>query len=126
LSLEILADKFQDLAAPLLQKLGIHWETTFKRKIPAALDLYANTCQAHQEYIQSLIKAGMRERTALSSIIGILEEQDKARINGLNNMVDSLKSDIRTSQREANRDFMVAIQRKLKPEYEACSRDRGT
>ncbi|KAI0481588.1 hypothetical protein F4859DRAFT_512731 [Xylaria cf. heliscus] len=115
----------EDLAAPLLQKLGKDWEITFTKKIPEAVDQHAKTCQVHQEYIQGLIKSRLDERAVFNDIIGMLQDQDKARINGLTNKIKLLISDITASQRDANRDFTPAIQKKLTPKYKHCAMDKG-
>lgn len=77
------------------------------------------------EYVQGLIRSRMRQRDAFNSLIGLLQDQDRARCDGLANKIDSLKSDITKSQREANRDFTSAVQKKLKPKYQECSLDKG-
>ncbi|KAI1752357.1 hypothetical protein F4782DRAFT_530612 [Xylaria castorea] len=115
----------EDLATPFIQKIGNDWETTFTKKIPKTLDLHAKTCQVHQEHIQGLIKSRLQERVAFKDIIDMLQDQDIARSNGLNNKITSLISDIRTSQRDANRDFTPAIQKWLMPTYTKCSQDKG-
>ncbi|KAI0448945.1 hypothetical protein F5B21DRAFT_509652 [Xylaria acuta] len=115
----------EDLAAPLLQKLVNDWETTFTKKIPEALKLHAKTCRVHQEYIQSLINSRLQQKVAFNGIIGMLQDQDKARSNGLTDKINSLISGIMTSQREANRDFTSGIMTKLKPRYKECSKDKG-
>ncbi|KAI0542308.1 hypothetical protein GGR58DRAFT_497292 [Xylaria digitata] len=115
----------EELAAPLLQQFSSHWETAFSKTIPEALDAHAKTCQAHQEYIQGLIKSRLQERVALKGTIGMLQDQDKARVSGLANKVRSFDRDITTSQREANREFAPAIQQKLKGVYHRCAMDEG-
>ncbi|TGJ81074.1 hypothetical protein E0Z10_g7676 [Xylaria hypoxylon] len=113
------------LAAPLFQKLSNHWETTFSKKIPEALDAHVKTCQGHQEYIQGLIKSRLQEKVALGDIIGMLQDQDKARVNGFTNKIRSFNPDITTTQREANREFASTIQKNLKPVYKRCAMDKG-
>ncbi|KAI8949489.1 hypothetical protein F4801DRAFT_403829 [Xylaria longipes] len=115
----------EDLAAPMLQKLGNDWETTFTKKVPEALRLHAKTCQVHQEHIQGLIRSRLQERVAFDSIRNMLRDQDKARNNGLINKINSLISDITTAQRDANRDFTPAIQKLLTEKYNECSQDKG-
>ncbi|KAI1117929.1 hypothetical protein F5Y14DRAFT_463973 [Nemania sp. NC0429] len=113
------------LAAPFLQFLGSNWEDTFTKKVPAALDQHAKACKVHLEYIQSLIRSRMREKAASDSTIGVLQDQDRARSDGIINVISSLGSQITASQRQANRDFASAIQVHLKPKYKECSLDAG-
>ncbi|KAI1281346.1 hypothetical protein F5Y07DRAFT_395830 [Xylaria sp. FL0933] len=115
----------EDLVTPLLKQLGSHWETAFTKKIPNALNAHAKTCQKHQEYIQGLIQSRLRERVTFNGIIGMLQDQDKKRVIGLANKINSLNSDVTTLQREANREFAPAIQRMLNPKYREQSMDSG-
>ncbi|KAI0434072.1 hypothetical protein F5Y09DRAFT_349681 [Xylaria sp. FL1042] len=113
------------LAAPLLRHLGNHWETTFAKKIPNALKELAYTCKKRQDYIHSLIQTRLRERAVFNEIMNMLQDQDKKRVTALANMINSFTSHITKTQREANRKFSPAIQKRLKPTYIECSSDEG-
>ncbi|KAJ2995161.1 hypothetical protein NUW58_g1356 [Xylaria curta] len=115
----------EDLAAPILLQLGNDWEKTFTVKIPELLDVHAKACQFHQEDIQGTIKSHLQERTAFGCIIGMLQDQDRARVTGLANTINSLITGVTASQRDANRGFTSAIQKRLTPIYQELSEDSG-
>ncbi|KAI1429250.1 hypothetical protein F5Y12DRAFT_727371 [Xylaria sp. FL1777] len=115
----------EDLAALLLQQLSKPWEATFTEKIPEALKVHATTCQGHQEYIHGLIKSRLQNRVASNGIIGMLQNQDKIRVTRLTDKITAFTSDVEKWQREANREFASAIQRRLKSKYEELTKDKG-
>ncbi|GAP88484.1 putative tat pathway signal sequence protein [Rosellinia necatrix] len=114
-----------DLATPLLKVLGVPWEVVFTKKIPRALCQYIETCRFHQEQIQDLLISHLQKQAVFNGVVTLLQHQNKARVDGLLNKIASLSSTVKTKQREANRSFEFAIQRKLKPTYKEISEDWG-
>ncbi|RYC65350.1 hypothetical protein CHU98_g878 [Xylaria longipes] len=115
----------EDLAAPLLQRLGNDWEITFTKKIPGAIERHAVTCRIYQEFIQDLITSRLQGKAVFNGISGMLRDQDKARSNWLTDKINSVIPGITTSQRDANREFTPRIMKKLTPKYKECSEDKG-
>ncbi|KAI0527772.1 hypothetical protein F5B22DRAFT_3364 [Xylaria bambusicola] len=115
----------EDLAAPLLQHLGNQWDITFTKKIPEALVAHTKACQRLQDEYHDLIKSRIQKNPAFHGVANMLKDQDKKRVIGLANKINSFTSDITTIQREANRAFTPAIQQKLKSKYKELCEDKG-
>ncbi|KAI1363707.1 hypothetical protein F5Y08DRAFT_354221 [Xylaria arbuscula] len=119
------ADGYRDLASPLLQNLGNHWEITFAKKIPDLLVSHTQVCKQHQEYIHSLIEAGLQSKAAFDGVVNMLRDQNEQRVIALSNKIDTFNSEASKLQKEANRAFTPAIQENLKPKYQENAADRG-
>ncbi|KAJ3579022.1 hypothetical protein NPX13_g1542 [Xylaria arbuscula] len=115
----------EDLASPMLQNLGNHWEITFAKKIPDLLVSHTQVCKQHQEYIHSLIEAGLQSKAAFDGVVNMLRDQNEQRVIALSNKIDTFNSEVSKLQKEANRAFTPAIQENLKPKYQENAADRG-
>ncbi|KAK5631980.1 hypothetical protein RRF57_007694 [Xylaria bambusicola] len=115
----------EDLAAPLLRHLSNQWDITFTKKIPDALAAHIMTCQQYQDDFHDLIGSRIQKKAAFDGIANMLRDQDKKRVVGLANKINSFTSDITKIQREANREFTPAIQQKLKSKYKELFKDKG-
>ncbi|KAI1267365.1 hypothetical protein F5Y18DRAFT_336204 [Xylariaceae sp. FL1019] len=114
----------EDLSAPMKQSLASSWENTFSKKIPSVLD---NFCDHSEELLQNFhqpFKQRLLLKATLTSL-GVLQQQLKARVAGVNDMIDTFREEITALQRDASRSIKPAIQSQMMPTYNTCAAELG-
>ncbi|KAG8156694.1 hypothetical protein KVR01_013485 [Diaporthe batatas] len=110
---------------PYLQKIANGWEQAFSRSIPWTLDNFAATLIDALKEFHGVMSSRRELEKCRTLCVRILSQQLDVHSKSIEATIQSMKDDIQSEQRQANKAFTPEIQAEMLEVYRLCRQEKG-
>jgi hypothetical protein len=110
---------------PYLQKIANSWEQAFSRSIPSSLDKFATTFTDTLKEFHGTMAARPEIQKCRMSSMRIFGQQLEVHSKSIEATIQSMKADIQSEQRQANKAFTPEIKAEMIQVYKLCKQEKG-
>ncbi|KUI73699.1 Nuclear GTPase SLIP-GC [Cytospora mali] len=115
-----------ELFEPISKQLAGNWERTFQRRLPSALEAFAETCkEIMKAFHDDAINGIQQNLTRNPAGLNMLNQQVRIYTVAMEAAPAALRTAITERQRNANREFTPVIQEAMQHAYDVCTAERG-